>query len=265
MDSALVINFAPAPEQADVDKPCRFVRLEQAKLPSAAANLSDVNAMMLMAASGLSATRYRRDDCPMRVIDDTTIEFDLGFFVFPAPLDLPYTLSASIGTLDEGKRIEQERSLEAVAEMSRIIDLDGIYTGSLQARTPAINSDGETVDNSYQLDGCRIVQGKEAFRVFWLVGNRHGFGHKLTIRIDDVAKNKVTALKPKIIVRWLDDEGKLQAESLDLEVPQCIMDAINNCPGHGGGESSHVLKTSTKIWYSTCTGRVLKKKYYDHE
>jgi len=174
-NAALVINFAPAPEQAETDKPCRFVRLEQAKLPAAAANLADVNAMILMAVSGLSATSYRRDDCPLRAIDKTTIEFDLTFFVFPAPIDLSYTLSASIGTLDEGKRIEQERSLEVVAEMSRTVDLDGIYTGNLQARTPAINSEGRIIADSYQLDGCRIIQGKEAFRVFWLTGKRQGF------------------------------------------------------------------------------------------
>ena len=264
-NAALVINFAPAPDQADADKPCRFVRLEQARLPRAAANLADVNAMMLMAASGLSATAYRQDDCPLRVIDDTIIEFDLGFYVFPAPLDLPYSLSSSIGTIDQGKRIEQDRSLEAVAEMSRTAELDGVYTGNVQARTPAINSDGAIIANSYQLDGCRIIQGREAFRVFWLTGKRHGYEHMLTIRIEDVDKNRVTALKPRIIVNWLTENGEGQAKSIDLEVPQCILDAINDCPGQGGGGSSVVLKTSAKIWYSTCDGSPLRVRHYEHE
>ena len=87
----------------------------------------------------------------------------------------------------------------------------------------------------------------------------------MTIRIKDVYKNKITTLKPKVMARWLDDEGKLQAESIELEVPQCIMDAINDCPGQGGGGSSVVLKTSAKIWYSTCDGSPLRVKHYDHQ
>ena len=264
-NAALVINFAPAPEQTDADKPCRFVNLEQAKLPRDAANLADVNAMMLMAASGLSATSYRQDDCPLRVIDDTIIEFGLGFYVFPAPLDLPYALSTAIGTIDQGKRIEQDRSLEVVAEMSRTVELDGVYTGNVQARTPAINSDGSIIANSYQLDGCRIVQGREAFRVFWLTGKRHGYEHMLTIRVEDVGKNKIINLQPKVIVNWLDTDGKSQAKSLDLEVPQCILDAISTCPDEVTGDLGHVVRKAAQVYYSTCDGSVLGVRYHDSE
>ena len=254
---ALTINFSGInADQQDVSARDDFVRLAK---PAAdhAADLADINAMMVAAASGMSARAVLKSSCGVRWLDDDTAEFDLEFFAWPSRMDLGYQLSASTGRISMIEQVEQPCEIEITAGLAREVALDAVYTGTLTPRSPAIDRDGRIVSASAHLDDAWLVQSTDVFRVYRLSGIRHGYKYLLTVTVTGLSEAAPTDIRPVIACSWTGSDGQERhADPLELDVPDCVYEALDRCQSGGGG-SSHVTERQTRVYYSTCNGRVL--------
>ena len=64
------------------------------------ANFGDIASMLSMAESGLSASLYEKETCPIVMLEDIA-KVDLDVFVYPHDLELPYEISASFGVVGD--------------------------------------------------------------------------------------------------------------------------------------------------------------------
>ena len=100
------------------------VRLEQI-VPaetSKFANVRDLYQAWLLAASGQPARLYRAGGCPIE-FEGSTVRFFLGFYAWPSDPALPYNLTASLGQLGPGQRVEMAREYSEFVDNASIVAL----------------------------------------------------------------------------------------------------------------------------------------------
>lgn len=106
--------------------------------------------------------------------------------------------------------------------------------------------------------GRYIVAGEDIFGVVRLKYRAIARLHKLELRLQPQAGNDFKNIRPTVIASWV-VEGVTKTQTLTLDIPQCVYDAIQVCPD--GGISTILLINPFKdkyiVYYSTCDGSFL--------
>lgn len=267
-----------------------WVRLEQIvpaatkKLPS----LSDVYRAWNLAASGISARTERPVGCPVE-FDGPLVRFFLGFYAWPSAPDLAYQLTTTIGEVGPAQIVLLPREFSAFVNNASAIDLP-YYMEELTAtwETPVYNRYGETIPQPVIVNHhTHLTFSSECFGALRISGKAVGSYHILTVEIDkntwtdesvepppqiqgDVTyvnplpfnnqnADSISGITATITATWLAGENIAATDQLPLEIPQCVLDVLAWCPGN----PNYILnwceeKTETVVYYSACTGDVVK-------
>jgi hypothetical protein len=275
---SIAISLQPAAADQRGD---RWVRLEQAEHPEVMqyANLYDIDQMMARARSGLSAWSYVKDSCPITINDDGTVDVALDFYSFPSAFDFTYAVSASIGTVGERIRVEQERELDIIFTGSRV-DLPWFASmASVEWISPVFRSDGSQIARPHiTIEDAALVADADdiAFGVARLRCIAHGYLHTTVIRLvkqtteqdEDGNVNttgyKIENLRCAATAAWQDEDGAARTEQLDLDIPKCVEDYLATCEDgepKGGTRGGDDEEPRPVVYYNDCTGSVLLVVY----
>lgn len=252
--------------------------LEQDSVASGELSLTDLEAMVSLARSGVTAKSYIASNCPATVTEGNVV-VNLRLFSWPSHRQA-YDLTAAIPaitTIGEPMAIEQERDFDV------IIDGDSINLPCLAAdaritwQSPAILANGQVIDapsiSGYDVDQSRMVDlstahgpinrlrlARACFGVLRVRCTAIGYSHSLTLTI---AKNDtaISDLQETITASWQLADGTTDATTLDIELPTCVQTLLEACEDDTSVGDHVGVKKETKIRkqlrYSTCTGAVI--------
>ncbi len=262
---SLSISFAGPGSDTTPD---RWLHLEQKAIPAVVsyANLYDLIQMYNRAASGLSATTWQKQDCPVEITGPNTARVTLDLYVWPSSLDLAYSLSAGMGTISDPERIDLEREFDLVVPLTDTVDIGFLFDGSLAWQTEAVNRSGEVVPQpDARIENGRLFLSAPVFGVLRLAGIASGYRHSVAMEWTIDEASRITGIRNSVIAAWVDDDGRTQTETLDLEIPDCVADMLATCPEDDTWATLASVTTPDDrvptIYYSTCTGRVLALRY----
>jgi len=265
------------------------VRLEQI-VPaetSKFANVRDLYQAWLLAASGQPARLYRAGGCPIE-FEGSTVRFFLGFYAWPSDPALPYNLTASLGQLGPGQRVEMAREYSEFVDNASIVALP-FFMEDITAtwETPTYTRYGERIPPpAISAAGIEAEFAREVFGAVRIAGTAIGDYHVVTVEVDKTAWKEegqeppapsrgdvviVTDLTPEklnadkianieitVTVTWEQPDGTLGTDQLRLEIPQCVLDVLSFCPG---GAPYYLLwcekSSDRQVYYSGCTGEVI--------
>lgn len=270
------VQYQPATTgEAEGTRPLS-VRLEQAGLPDIdeLVNLGDIYQMLLGAWSGISAQSLPPEDCPFSY-EDGVVTVALDFYAWPTALDLDYGVTASIGTLGEPVRIEIEKEFDQILDHTDLVTLPYYLEGAqLTWQSPAFDRNWRVIDRpTVTMDGSTLRLSEPVFGVMRIKATAVGYLH--TVRISLVKQEetededgnlnmtgyKIENLQCTVTASWIDENGKFQTFPLDLEVPECVKDFLDECPGGGAKGSAGPTPERPYVYYNTCTGQVILVLY----
>lgn len=252
--------------------------LEQEAVASGELTLTDLEAMVSLARSGISAKTYIAQNCPATVADGNVI-VALRLFAWPSHRQ-DYTLTAAIPAMTaigEPVAVEQERDFDV------IVDGDSVDLPCLAAdaritwQSPAILANGQIIDtptiSGYDVDQGRMVDltekhglinrlrlARSCFGVLRVRCTAIGYSHSLTITVpkNDTA---ITDFQETITGAWQLADGSTETTIMDVELPACVQTLLESCEDdtsvgdHIGSKKE--TKTKKQLRYSTCTGSVI--------
>lgn len=271
MKTEITLTFAPEVVRTDEDD--NWIKLQQFEYSDVrqAINFNDIYQMWINAQQGLSAFAYVQDDCPMTITENGII-IALDFYVFPSEMNLPYTLSASIGELGEGQILTSlDKEFDLIFPLSKVVELDYVadnleltwLAGPRTARNqpispiPTITADGRFVRSSVSM-----------FAVFRARCQAQCYLHTVLIRLEKFGEEeqedgtvkrevyKIENLKSSVTATWTRTDGGIGKEILELKIPKCVEDFLTWCPdGTLKGYSSVTRENRvTRVFYNACTG-----------
>lgn len=233
MYSSLSISYA-APDTSDSGRGSIWARLEQEYRGSDrdAATLGDLAQMIAAARGGSSAYTYIAKSCPYATVQDDTVIISLVFYVWPSSLDLQYSLAADLGTILDGEIVEEHRSFDVPFQGSDSADLMYKMLGyTLVEEMPFINSNGDILGGVEVTAGdSSVTLSESAYCVLRADGVATGYKHTIEMHIQKGDNDKIENLKNAITVSWVDDAGEDASEVLELEIPPCVDDLLEECP-----------------------------------
>lgn len=268
-----------------------WVKLEQTK-PSKiaqAVTMREIYRMWMMAAQGQSARRMRSAGCPIEFIG-SQIHIYLGFQAWPSTPEMSFDLQASTGKIINRKNIEKQREFSVFVENVTNVKLPYYMRDiSLHWETPCFNRYGEQIDApTITLAPTEISFDSEVFGGLRITGTALGVSAIAHITIDkpiteddslydphatgattiyqsgvysttkpkpaNLNSTKIEAPSCTITASW---QGltETKTDQLRLEVPQCVIDALNMCPGMWDkfAEFCWEQKKIT-VYFDGCTG-----------
>lgn len=236
--------------------------LEQENIGGDEVNLRDVFNMWQYARSGQSARTYNPYGCNV-AISNTSVSFTIGFFVWPLPLELPYSLSTSIGDIDSGAYFELDRNISVLFPLSDSVSLDRVFSNlEYQWLTGVYDKSGRSIPPPEIIQdlGNLTIPGPyfgEA-RVQFV---EKGYMHELTVSIDTVDENgeniQVEDLTIAITASWVNSDGELQLTVLDLVVPECVKAALVMCKQKPNLICRECGELILEVYYNVCNGDVI--------
>lgn len=286
---ALVINITAAGDAAAADA---WAHLEQIvpKEVDDYASLKDVHDLWLAAATGKSAGLVRASTCPVEFDGDTILVY-LGFYVWPCRPDLPFSLSAAMGEINAGQKVERPRQFSLFVDNRAEIELD-FYMESVAVawESPTFDRFGAAIPApSYTvIDGVTIRFETEVFGAARITGTAIGFHHVITMAINkpvtaiaepappqlpdddmviigvnpyvqDQDAPKIGNLENTITVTWQDGE-EAESEQLRLVIPKCVAALLAMCPDMFKTIVLICSETSTlTVYFNACTGAIIAK------
>jgi hypothetical protein len=256
----------------------RRLTLEQEAVASGKLSLTDLEAMVSLARSGISAKSYIASNCPATVAEGNVV-VSLRCFAWPSHRQ-SYTLTAAIPaitTIGEAVAVEQERDFDVIID-GESVDLPCLSAdASIIWQSPAILANGRVIDppaiSGYDVDQGRMVDlagghgainrlrlSRACFGVLRVRCIAIGYSHALTMAIPKGGA-KVSDLRETITGAWSLDDGSTDATTLDIELPVCVQTLLETCEDDTrvGDHVGRLKKTKTRkqLRYSTCTGSVI--------
>lgn len=277
MIGALTIPYTAAPD-LERDQPDWRITLEPETAPSWAngVTLDDLEAMLAMARSGLSARMRQRQRCPWATINsDGTIAVELACHVWPSHPEITYTLAAAGCTVGPAVPVQVERELDLAVQGASEIDLPWRVEGvsahwqipcvdewCRPVASPAISADGATLRLSGPCWGVLRLRATA-------VGFRHTLGCSFVKRVPtgegEYAYNRIDA-RLSVTAAWADETGAPQTTIEAVDLPACVQALLEMCPAgdrpvvvgeivDGSAEKTPV------VYFNSCTGAVLGVRY----
>lgn len=242
------------------EDPAIFVTLEQDEPPDTQKHLSikDLYRMWMRAIDGLSAQKYRPQDCPI-MFDGDTVKIYFEFFAMPSSKDLEYDLSASVGEIGDAKIETLPRDQDIIFPMSDYYQLDFLPIAlDLSWQTGCWKPGCVEVDPpDLEINGTLIELSEVVFGVARLAGTAYAEKYILTIELEK-GDNRIKGLEPVIIASWIGADGKTETEELQIEVPACVTFALEMCDGEGGTIHCDNSEPAWPVlYYSVCDGSLV--------
>jgi hypothetical protein len=247
------------------------LHLEQEDIPLSLRNatLEDMVQMFNRAVSGLSARSYQIDKCSAATVSsDGTIVVTLKVFVWPSSLDLPYTLTAAYGHVEEAQPLQMEREIDVAVEGSDSVTLPWLMENATAWwQIPCVNEFSDPVPApNISFDGELIKLSSPCYGVLRVRGLALGYEHTVILGISKTGNvikteqisslqiasgyNGGTAPPPQkdptgkldplgytitnvniaVTAAYQGDEQNQQAEILTLKFPACVLDLLEYCP-----------------------------------
>lgn len=239
------------------------IALEQQPVSSAQLTDRDLQTMLAMAISGVSARAYKQPGCEAYVIGSTA-HADLELYVWPSRLGLVYSLSAALLTVGPALELRQSRDFDLVVAMTDSVDLP-FYAEDVVAtwQTPSYNARGAVVDHpTLTITPTSIRLAAEVFGVLRIRCTACGYSHALTFAMAKDTVSSITNLKPTATVSWGSGDDA-QATSLDIKLPACLESLLAACDdgttyrdsAYGSVDEEEELVPY--IYYTPCSGRML--------
>lgn len=232
--------------------------------------LADIDAMLALAKSGLSARTYQMDQCPCASIAaDGTLTVNLAALVWPSRpglayrLDLPEDARPGAVTVyraqrrrriwTNGRQIhELPWRMEQAAYVwhPRLLPRDGHGT---PVTAPAV-----------VLDHARVIVAAPVYGLLTVSGTAVGYRHEFAL---DVAKfdqagaaQQIDLDAVPVSATWVGADGEEESVEADIALPACVSGLLETCE-----DGMAVFQFLTKrpaariveVAYSSCDGSVL--------
>lgn len=239
----------------------KWLTLEQEGV-SGRINTDDIYQMWLLAKSGISARTFSPRDCDVKFNSEEII-FRIYFYVFPSEEGLPYDLDATLGDVSGGIVQESNREFGVFFDSSQQVTLSKVYEDvEFDYRSPCFNEYGEEIDiPEINVDKKSMyVDEQPIFLVAKATGVEKGFKHyvetTLPLYNDDGEKLKYEDIHCTITATWMNN-GVVENEQLELEIPDCVAFALAMCKGQPNLICYDCDGLYYYIYFSTCTGKVV--------
>lgn len=222
-----------------------WINLEQEELEdNNSVSPEDLIAMYMMVLRGESAFSYNSGTCPV-TITPTHIILTLNFYVWPSALDLPYSISASKGTITSKTQIHLPKSFNKVIPFSKNLSFDYLLSEgtTMSWLTSSYAPNGSPISHpDFEIYKNKVLFDEESFGVMRFRGNAVGYMHSIDIDLEyEVPENQNFNMgqiygdfTSTIQVKYINENGKEVSTSLELEVPECLEAMMNTCLGPGG-------------------------------
>nr|WP_321465167.1 hypothetical protein [uncultured Desulfobulbus sp.] len=258
--SAHILSLAysgPASDSGD------SIELEQKAVSSAQLTDSDLQTMLAMAISGVSARAYKQPGCEAYIVGSTA-HADLALYVWPTRLDLAYSLTASLLSVGDAVELRQERDFDLVVELADSVGLP-FYSENIQAtwQTPCYNARGEVVAFPALITTpTKIELDATVFGVLRIRCTARGYSHSLSFFMAKDGVSSISNLTPTVTAAWGSGDDA-QATSLDIDLPACLESLLAACKDgttyresvYGSVDEDEDLVPT--IYYTPCSGRML--------
>lgn len=252
--------------------------LEQRAVPTGALSLADLEDMVAMARSGISATAYLAKSCPATVVDGNVV-VPLTIYVWPSHGQEYLLTSAlpSITAIGEAVAIEQPRDFDLIIASTDSVDLPCLAKSArVSWQSPAILANGKQIEHP-DLFGYDLAHGhlvllsdehgpinrlhlaRSCFGVLRVRCTAVGYSHALTLTIPK--GDAAVDFSEVITANWTMVDGSIAATTLELSLPACVETLLAACEddtiiGEHTGKTKD-RKTRKQLRYSTCTGAVI--------
>lgn len=280
--ASLPLTYTPAPADEGRRPSLRLtLEPEYVDVSRNKATLADIDAMLAMARSGLSARNRQVARCKWASwAENGDLLCKLALWVWPSDIDLAYALTLPPGVTSAAPALVREpRDTKYwVAGSGGEVELPwlledaafgwheriGVWDAwSRPASPPSI----EQARARLNLSGERGVYG-----VLTVRGTAVGRRHDLTIRYPTGEANSdpeapaisVTGADDfEVTASWTDENGEEREESVTIAIPECVRALLEECPdGTRLGGSIRVRPANpadgpVTVFYNACNGRAL--------
>lgn len=234
--------------------------------------MNDIVQMYALARSGVSARTYKPSYTQKIRIGPTFVRFTIDFYVWTVPLELPYELSTSQGTIGSAINVSELQDFSAVFPLSRGVSLGKpVKNLSYEWKTPLFDASGrvQAVFPHIKYKNGTLCIDKPYFGEARVRFNREGHKHTVTCEITNVDNEgnhlQVTDINITITARWENSQGETEVTTLKLPISDAIKSAFEICGGQntlicqgcGGGGEDGEGSVIADVYYNTCTGKVL--------
>jgi hypothetical protein len=257
-----------------------YIKMEQKEIPenNENVNLFDLFEMVQLARSGKTAFSY---DVPDNVyFEGNEIKIEIEFYVWPSSMDLSYSLTGPSNVeIGPAENVSLQKSGNLIFPLQRYVKSP--YPGTLGEydwETPCFNRKGEIEEytGSILMDKGYVILEKGVFGVMRAEISAQGYLHKATFTFQKTEAKEIegiftrqkmksiTNVESSILATFIRKDGVEDTAKLKLILPKYLLDMLEACPDgtlkregpcDPSGKPKSVL---TKIYYSICTGEVLK-------
>ena len=266
------ITITISPDSVTVLDTSEWLHLEQKPFPDSANQVdsTDVIRMTSYVRAGYSAFSAVTGRCPWATINsEAVVTITLPFYVWLSDMNMPYTLSSSIGEITDASVLELESEFTIIVDDSDLVDLGFLFDGSVSPESPCFTPEGVVRDvPDYSISKGRIGFQETIVCVFRASGIKKGYRHSLVIEIkrtDDTGDLlKITGVNP-VVRAVYHDGGKTRVEQLTIELPECAKSFLEKCGESGMPEVflnvPEPPEDNRRIpvqFYNVCTGKLLR-------
>lgn len=245
-----------------------WVRLEQPPVNTARLSRAGLLAMLALVQTGTSAHAYRQSSCPASV-NASTVTAPLELWAWPSDQALPYSLACDLVTeVAPVEVLRLERDFDLIVPMATSVDLPFfVEQPDFSWATPCYNRFGAEVPRpTITHTGSRIDIDAEVFGVIRLRCIAIGRRHRLSLSMAKTIGQAIVDLKPAATATWVDADGGLDDERIELKLPACVTDLLATC-ADGSLVRDNIFNVEDTddlvpvLYYSTCDGQVQELRY----
>lgn len=244
------------------------------------ADLADIDAMLNMAMSGLSAVNRQIDRCRWaRWTDDGSLIVTLALYVWPSEQDLRYELHLPPGvTSAPPVLVREQRHRKYWINGGKALELPWYLEGGQFWWHPAIGCmdawSQPIAQPGISQNRARLEIDAPAYGVLVTEGIAVGWRHDISITYRKIATgetpeedapqiNTIEADDIPIRATWTDENSEEQEESTNLVIPACAKSLLETCSDGRIKTTVNISQADEGPWviyYSTCDGHMLARR-----
>jgi len=241
--------------------------LEQEPMADNSLTLDDLEQMLALVRSGVSARTYRPASCPASVVEGSVL-VPLDLWVWPVPIDLPYTLTPNQGDLGAAIAVSIEREFDLVIDFQRRVELP-FATSAISWQWTGIpcfdRMSNEVPRPTVSAEPDAIMVDTEILGVLRIKCTAVGYLHTLQLEFVK-GTNAITDVHCAVTASW-QVNGEPMTANLPLDLPACAAQLLETCEGgqlvreRALGSVSREKPLRTVVYYNDCDGSELAVRH----
>ena len=269
MKTALDIPFTP--DAAPL--PDRRVTVEAETGPEGAASptLTDIDAMIARARSGLSARTYQEDICPAAEADETgLIRVRLAVLVWPSLPDLEYRITLPEGATPGPTTIHRQARRHRIWTDGRPVHelpwrMEGGRASWHHELSPRNRRGDGVAAPRVTVEDARVVLSAPVYGLLTVTGTAVGYRHEFSMDFakfaDDGSPQRIAPDDAPVTAAWTGADGGEETEEIDVAMPACAAALLETCEEGRKGVFYRIVRKRregyVEVAYSACDGSVL--------